>query len=78
MHHAVQALTAYNTTAIAGSERIEEDFDTLKARLDMEQPLVFHVGLDVRQPHSWKSSYKDIKVYADSAIPLIQIWTCTL
>ena len=62
MCHAVQALGRYNTKAIEGSERIEEDFAALKGRLDMEKPLIFHVNLDVRQPHSWKMPYKDIKV----------------
>ncbi|CAK0765119.1 hypothetical protein CVIRNUC_003226 [Coccomyxa viridis] len=61
------ALGQYSDTAIDGSERIEEDFEFLKGKLDLDQPLVFHVGLDVRQPHSWKSSYKDIKV----KVPLV-------
>ena len=59
---AMQALGKYSDTAIDGSERIEEDFELLKGKLDLDQPLVFHVGLDVRQPHSWKSPYQDIKV----------------
>ncbi|CAL5219954.1 g1886 [Coccomyxa viridis] len=60
------ALGRYNTKAIEGSERIEEDFAALKGRLDMEKPLIFHVNLDVRQPHSWKMPYKDIKVEVPS------------
>ena len=61
-NHAVQALGRFDATAIEGSERIEEDFSALKGRLDMGKPLTFHVNLDVRQPHSWKAPYKDIKV----------------
>ena len=69
MTHAVQALGRFNTTAIAGSERIEEDFSALKARLDLEKPLTFHVNLDVRQPPSWKMPYKDIKVLVNAGLP---------
>ena len=69
MSYAVQALGRFNTTAIAGSERIEEDFAALKGRLDMEKPLTFHVNLDVRQPHSWKMPYKDIKVIPEASSP---------
>ncbi len=52
----------HSSTAIAGSEGIEEDFETLKASFDLEKPFVYHVNLDVRQPHSWSTPYKDIKV----------------
>lgn len=68
---AVQALGQFDATAIAGSERIEEDFSALKGRLDMGKPLTFHVNLDVRRPHSWKTPYKDIKVPADAGPPLL-------
>lgn len=69
----MQALGKFDRTAVAGSERIEEDFETLKARLDLQQPFVFHIGLDVREPHSWRSSYKDIKVRSGGAN-----WPCLL
>ena len=62
MLYALQALQKHSSTAIAGSEGIEEDFETLKARFDLEKPFVYHVNLDVRQPHSWSTPYKDIKV----------------
>ena len=73
----MQALGRFNTTAIAGSERIEEDFSALKARLDMEKPLTFHVNLDVRQPHSWKMPYKDIKVPATAGLHFRVLSHCT-
>lgn len=62
MFHALQALQKHSSTAVAGSEGIEEDFETLKARFDLDKPFVYHVNLDVRQPHSWSTPYKDIKV----------------
>lgn len=58
----VQALEKFKATAIAESERIEEDINTLSKGLDVEGSFTFHVSLDVQPSHSWNASYKDIKV----------------
>ena len=43
-----QALERYKDTAVSESERIEEQFEDLIAGLDLDAPLTFHVGLDVK------------------------------
>ena len=44
------------------SERIEEQFEDLIRGLDLDAPLTFHVGLDVKAAHTWKAPYRDIEV----------------
>ncbi|KAK9909292.1 hypothetical protein WJX75_000086 [Coccomyxa subellipsoidea] len=56
------ALQKYKDTAIAESERIEEQFDDLIKDFDLDSSFVFHIGLDIQPTHSWKAPYKDIKV----------------
>jgi hypothetical protein len=60
----MQALQKYKDTAIAESERIEEQFDDLIKDFDLDSSFVFHIGLDIQPTHSWKAPYKDIKVNA--------------
>jgi hypothetical protein len=59
-----QALQPYRDTAVTESERIEEDFDSLIATLDLDAPFVFHIGLDVPGDVSWKAPYQDIEASA--------------
>lgn len=64
-----QALERYKDTAVSESERIEEQFEDLIAGLDLDAPLTFHVGLDVKAAHTWKAPYRDIE--ARHAISLL-------
>ena len=60
----MQALQKYKDTAIAESERIEEQFDDLIKDFNVDSSFTFHIGLDIQPTHSWKAPYKDIKVDA--------------
>ncbi len=57
-------MSRFAEKAVTDSEKIEEAFEDLQARFNIDAPFVFHITMDVLQAVAWKEPYTGIKVRA--------------